>query len=87
MLDDDELAEIDDGLERVSARARGGHASSSTTADEDIHMAIERRLDELIGPLGGKLHTGRSRNDQVATDLAMVVAGALAAGDRAARSA
>ena len=34
--------------------------------DEDIHMAIERRLTELIGPLGGKLHTGRSRNDQVA---------------------
>ena len=41
--------------------------------DEDIHMAIERRLTELIGPLGGKLHTGRSRNDQVATDLALFV--------------
>jgi argininosuccinate lyase len=38
-------------------------------ADEDIHMAIERRLVELVGPVGGKLHTGRSRNDQVATDL------------------
>jgi len=38
-------------------------------SDEDIHMAIERRLTELIGPLGGKLHTGRSRNDQVALDL------------------
>ena len=37
--------------------------------DEDIHMAIERRLTELIGPVGGKLHTGRSRNDQVALDL------------------
>ena len=36
-------------------------------------MAIERRLDELIGPLAGKLHTGRSRNDQVATDLALFV--------------
>ena len=36
--------------------------------DEDIHSAVERRLKELIGPLGGKLHTGRSRNDQVATD-------------------
>lgn len=36
--------------------------------DEDIHTANERRLSELIGPLGGKLHTGRSRNDQVATD-------------------
>ncbi|HEX9154452.1 MAG TPA: argininosuccinate lyase, partial [Nitrospira sp.] len=37
--------------------------------DEDIHMAIERRLTELIGPLGGKVHTGRSRNDQVALDV------------------
>jgi len=37
--------------------------------DEDIHMAIERRLTELIGPIGGKLHTGRSRNDQVALDI------------------
>src|SRR5438067_1275105 len=40
-------------------------------ADEDIHMAIERRLTEIAGPVGGKLHTARSRNDQVATDLAM----------------
>ncbi|MCP9464806.1 MAG: argininosuccinate lyase [Nitrospira sp.] len=38
-------------------------------SDEDIHMAIERRLTELIGPPGGKLHTGRSRNDQVALDI------------------
>jgi|HigsolmetaAR206D_1030411.scaffolds.fasta_scaffold07323_1 argininosuccinate lyase len=36
--------------------------------DEDIHTAVERRLGELIGPVAGKLHTGRSRNDQVATD-------------------
>ncbi|MEX2197157.1 MAG: argininosuccinate lyase [Thermoleophilaceae bacterium] len=42
-------------------------------ADEDIHMAIERRLIELVGPVGGKLHTARSRNDQVATDVAMFV--------------
>ncbi|MGB8212331.1 MAG: argininosuccinate lyase [Anaerolineales bacterium] len=38
-------------------------------SDEDIHTAVERRLGELVGPLAGKLHTGRSRNDQVATDL------------------
>ena len=38
-------------------------------ADEDIHTAVERRLHELVGPVAGKLHTGRSRNDQVATDL------------------
>ena len=41
--------------------------------DEDIHMAIERRLTEIVGPVGGKLHTARSRNDQVATDVAMFV--------------
>ena len=39
------------------------------TSDEDIHTAVERRLRELVGPVAGKLHTGRSRNDQVATDL------------------
>jgi argininosuccinate lyase len=39
--------------------------------DEDIHMAIERRLTEIVGPVGGRLHTARSRNDQVATDLAI----------------
>ena len=37
--------------------------------DEDIHTANERRLSELVGAIGGKLHTGRSRNDQVATDV------------------
>jgi argininosuccinate lyase len=41
--------------------------------DEDIHMAIERRVTELAGPVGGRLHTARSRNDQVATDVAMFV--------------
>ncbi|MCW3069603.1 MAG: argH [Solirubrobacterales bacterium] len=41
--------------------------------DEDIHMAIERRLTELVGAVGGRLHTARSRNDQVVTDLAMYV--------------
>jgi argininosuccinate lyase len=46
--------------------------------DEDIHMAIERRVTELAGPVGGKLHTARSRNDQVATDMAMYVRAASA---------
>ncbi|HSL29676.1 MAG TPA: lyase family protein, partial [Anaerolineales bacterium] len=41
--------------------------------DEDIHTAVERRLGGLIGPTAGKLHTGRSRNDQVATDLRLWV--------------
>jgi len=43
------------------------------TSDEDIHMAIERRLTEKIGPAGGRLHTARSRNDQIALDLRLFV--------------
>jgi argininosuccinate lyase len=42
--------------------------------DEDVHMAVERRLTELVGPDGGRLHTARSRNDQVAADLWLYVA-------------
>jgi argininosuccinate lyase len=72
VLDDDELSRIDAGLEAVRARM-AGHGFEFEEADEDIHMAIERLLGEEIGPLAGKLHTGRSRNDQVATDVAMVV--------------
>jgi argininosuccinate lyase len=44
--------------------------------DEDVHTAVERRLTEIVGPVGGKLHTGRSRNDQVATDFRLWVMGA-----------
>jgi len=56
------------GLEQVRSEFAGG-VFQAVGSDEDIHSAVERRLTELIGPLGGKLHTGRSRNDQVATDL------------------
>jgi argininosuccinate lyase len=72
VLSEDELAQIDAGLDRVRARM-AEHGFEFEPADEDIHMAIERLLGEEIGPLAGKLHTGRSRNDQVATDVAMVV--------------
>ncbi|XP_055344763.1 argininosuccinate lyase-like isoform X2 [Paramacrobiotus metropolitanus] len=48
-----------------------GSVAYAKETDEDIHTANERRLTEIIGPVGGKLHTGRSRNDQVATDLRM----------------
>jgi len=72
VLDDDELARIGAGLDRVAERI-GAHGFEFEPGDEDIHMAIERLLGEEIGPLAGKLHTGRSRNDQVATDVAMVV--------------
>ena len=56
------------GLESVKRELDHGRFLFSPQ-DEDIHMAIERRLTEVIGPLGGKLHTGRSRNDQVALDI------------------
>ena len=72
VLSKEELAEIERGLaairQEIDADAFVVHPD-----DEDIHMAIERRLTELIGPVGGKLHTARSRNDQVATDMAMFV--------------
>src|ERR687890_1656755 len=58
------------GLERVEAELDDGSFAFHED-DEDIHMAIERRLTEIVGPVGGKLHTARSRNDQVATDVAM----------------
>ena len=56
-----------DAVERELAEDRFAFAQD----DEDIHMAIERRLTEIAGPVGGRLHTARSRNDQVVTDLAM----------------
>src|SRR5918997_5818069 len=60
------------GLERVERELDEGEFPFQVD-DEDIHMAIERRLTEIAGPVGGKLHTARSRNDQVATDVAMYV--------------
>jgi argininosuccinate lyase len=72
VLDEAELEAITEGLEKVGAELDAG-SFEFREEDEDIHMAIERRLTELIGPLGGKLHTARSRNDQVATDLALLV--------------
>jgi argininosuccinate lyase len=58
------------GLDRVEEELETG-TFDYRPDDEDIHMAIERRLTEIVGPVGGKLHTARSRNDQVATDVAM----------------
>ena len=56
------------GLHRIRKEIEAG-THEWNTEDEDIHMSIERRLTKLIGPLGGKLHTGRSRNDQITLDL------------------
>jgi argininosuccinate lyase len=57
-----------DGLQRVKQEFDTRTFEAKST-DEDIHTAVERRLGELVGAVAGKLHTGRSRNDQVATDV------------------
>jgi len=71
-----ETAAILKGLNRVKNELDAGRFPF-IPEDEDIHMAIERRLTELIGPVGGKLHTGRSRNDQVAVDLRLYLRNAI----------
>jgi argininosuccinate lyase len=68
ILTKDEEEKIAAGLTQVGKEWEQGTFQTKED-DEDIHTANERRLSELIGPLGGKLHTGRSRNDQVATDM------------------
>jgi argininosuccinate lyase len=67
LLTEEESSCIISGLEQVSKSLKEGWRPED--ADEDIHMAIERRLTDLIGPVAGKLHTARSRNDQVSTDV------------------
>jgi len=71
---------IDEGLSRIEAE----YAANGVPEDlalEDIHMATEARLAELIGPAAGRLHTARSRNDQVATDFRLWVRDAVDATD------
>lgn len=68
LLTDSEAKTLVDGLERIRAEIERGEMTWRREL-EDVHMNVEARLAELIGPLAGKLHTGRSRNDQVATDL------------------
>jgi argininosuccinate lyase len=68
LINDAEVIQIQDGLERVLAEFESD-TFELKDGDEDIHTAVERRLKELIGEAAGKLHTGRSRNDQIATDL------------------
>jgi argininosuccinate lyase len=67
LLGADELDTIRRGLDLVRAELESGQFPFRDEL-EDIHMNIERRLVELVGPVGGKLHTGRSRNDQIALD-------------------
>jgi len=79
VLTPDEQKTIDQGLVEIAAEIDVDILPPSLAgegrvgAPEDIHMAVEARLTEKVGPIGGKLHTGRSRNDQVATDLRLYV--------------
>ena len=66
VLEDEEGTTVVDGLDRVATRL--SESDHSDEADEDIHSLVERLLYEEVGEVAGKLHTGRSRNDQVATD-------------------
>ena len=67
VITEGEARAIVDGLRNVLEEFESGEFEVQKS-DEDIHTAVERRLTELIGDVGGKVHTGRSRNDQVATD-------------------
>ena len=67
ILSGDEARRIDAGLQRVATRLEAAPGPAGLP-EEDIHTVVERMLIQEIGPVGGKLHTGRSRNDQVATD-------------------
>ncbi len=73
----DEADEIVQGLDLVAAEW-ANESFRIQAGDEDIHTANERRLTELIGAVAGKLHTGRSRNDQVATDVRLWLRGQIA---------
>jgi argininosuccinate lyase len=77
----EDAAAIEKGLDEVLAEIEGGRFTFSR-ALEDIHMNVESRLAELAGPAAGRLHTARSRNDQVATDFKLFVRDALDGLDR-----
>ena len=76
ILTDKEHGSISLGLATIKEEFSSGRFSFAPS-DEDIHTAVERRLTELIGDAAGKLHTGRSRNDQVATDFRLWVSQAI----------
>jgi len=75
LISEEECEQLTQGLELVRREFADG-AFVAVTSDEDVHTAVERRLRELIGDAALKLHTGRSRNDQVATDLRLFAIGA-----------
>src|SRR6185503_6364552 len=67
VITEEEADVLQDGLDQVRVEF-AQNSFELKASDEDIHTAVERRLGELVGEVAGKLHTGRSRNDQVATD-------------------
>ncbi len=77
ILSPDDVDAIISGLDRVAEKIEAGEFVFDDN-DEDIHMAVEAELTRLIGEPGGRLHTARSRNDQVATDTRLHVKGVLA---------
>jgi argininosuccinate lyase len=81
ILDPGDAEALVAGLERVAREIEDGSFRFDPGL-EDVHMNVEARLRELIGPVAGRLHTGRSRNDQVATDLALYLRDAAAAAER-----
>jgi argininosuccinate lyase len=82
LLSDDEVARIDEGLLAIEAEVRAGTILWDPEL-EDIHLNVEMALAARVGDVAGKLHTGRSRNDQVATDLRLWLKRRLAALDEA----
>ena len=84
LLTDDELAALLRGLDAVQAELADGRFPFRQEL-EDIHLNIERRLTEIAGPVGGKLHTGRSRNDQIALDERLYLREILGLADRGVR--
>ena len=68
VIAEEEAVQLVDGLELIRTEAADGRFNPGLE-DEDVHFAVERRLIALVGSVGKKLHTGRSRNDQVGTDL------------------
>lgn len=70
LLDQSEAATLVDGLQQLWTQHQAGQLALDPSL-EDVHMNLEHQLGELVGPVAGKLHTGRSRNDQVALDLVL----------------
>ncbi|HEX8833402.1 MAG TPA: argininosuccinate lyase [Abditibacteriaceae bacterium] len=79
IIDPNEAAQIEEGLAAIAAEIESGALGFDAAPDEDIHSFVERHLTARIGPIAGKLHTARSRNDQIALDVRLYLKDALVA--------